>query len=212
MRYVKKARVPRFFKHDSRTLRDWKKYKSYKKRKLKQYILEKEQDFLCIYCEGKVSIGNSHVEHLRPKDSAKYPEQTFNYKNLSVSCNGYCHEFYHDNQPRTCGHIKGNMFNEKLFLDPTKVENIEEYFKYDYDTGEILSSGLQDKKANYMIYDILHLNDPAVCIARRRSLKIFQEKLSKLDKSIRKEKLLQILENGKVPYISYLRYRFRHIK
>ncbi len=49
MRYIKKLPTPEFFIDDTKELTSWNDYPAYKKRKLKEYILEKEQNWLCGY-------------------------------------------------------------------------------------------------------------------------------------------------------------------
>ena len=54
----------------------------------RKYILEKEQGNQCAYTEMPLEYknNNSHIEHLKRKDSAFFPELTFEWTNLFVSC------------------------------------------------------------------------------------------------------------------------------
>lgn len=209
MKYVKKTKAPRFFKVDTQHLKDWGKYKSKKKRELKLHILRNEQFFLCIYCEGKVTMNNSHIEHLRPKDVNKYPGKLFDYKNLTVSCNGDCQEYCLDDQPHTCGHAKANQYDEKLFLNPTELEDIEDYFIYDNEDGRILPSEKDPQRAMYMIYTVLKLNDPQLCMARKIALRTLQQKVASYPKEKRKAVLTTLLQKENIAFISFLRYRYK---
>lgn len=211
MKFVRKTKPPKFFKLDTQHLRDWGKYKSRKKRDLKLHILRNEQFYLCIYCEGKVNMKDSHIEHLRPKDVHKYPGKIFEYHNLTVSCNGDCQDLCLDNLPHTCGHIKANLYNEKLFLNPTELEDIEDYFTYDSDDGRMLPSEKEPERAMYMIYTVLKLNDPQLCMARKIALKTLQTKVAAYPKDKRKEAMISFLKQENIPFISYLRYRYRKI-
>lgn len=56
MRYIKKTDTPQFFIEDTAGLTAWKDYYSDKKRRLKEHILNNEQNDLCIYCESKKKI------------------------------------------------------------------------------------------------------------------------------------------------------------
>ena len=211
MKYVKKTKPPKFFKVDTQHLRSWERYKSRKKRDLKLHILRNEQFYLCIYCEGKVNMNDSHIEHLRPKDIHKYPGKLFDYRNLTVSCNGDCQDLCSDGQPHTCGHVKSNLYDEKLFLNPTELEDIEDYFVYDSEDGRILPSEKAPNRAMYMIYTVLKLNDPQLCMARKIALKNLQTKVSSFPKDKRKEAMLGFLKKENIPFISFLRYLYRKI-
>ena len=85
MRYVKNLEAPNFFYDDVKDFKSWDDYDfnkdtKQKRRNLRQYILENEQNFLCIYCVCRLDIDNSHIEHLKPKE--KYESLTFYYNNL----------------------------------------------------------------------------------------------------------------------------------
>ena len=69
MRYIQKVETPQFFKDDTDELTEWSQYYSDKKRLIKEYILEREQKHLCIYCESKINLSaeSSHIEHIKPK-------------------------------------------------------------------------------------------------------------------------------------------------
>lgn len=55
----------------------------------RKYILEEEQGNQCAYTELPLEFTkyNSHIEHLKRKDSAFFPKLTFEWTNLFVSCN-----------------------------------------------------------------------------------------------------------------------------
>jgi uncharacterized protein (TIGR02646 family) len=48
--------------------------------------LVKEQHGICCYCEGKITVGNSHVEHQMPQASDEGRHRTVDYSNLLASC------------------------------------------------------------------------------------------------------------------------------
>jgi uncharacterized protein (TIGR02646 family) len=143
-----------------------------------------EQGGLCIYCQQKLlpktekesnAHIRSHIEHIRPRSS--YEFLTFDYCNLSVSCEGFDCEIPKTNQqPKKefCEHRKGNEYDEDYFLNPIEVKDIEYYFVYDDLTLEILpkhKEGSEEfKKATYMI-KILDLNHKKLIRMREKVVK-----------------------------------------
>jgi len=220
MRYIQKQPIPNFFHIDTQELQNkiiglaTKKEKKlvwnndYKeKRKLKKYILEHEQNYLCCYCEAKVTLDNSHIEHIKPKDIDE-DSLTFDYDNLSVSCDGECFS----DKRLTCGHKKENMFDESKFLNPTKVMTIRDYFIYT-DNGHIGSSQLNEEKSKYTM-ELLQLNtfNNYLPEARKIALEEFrnsvQEYTKKTNKDI-KEIAKYLLDKENLAFISFLRFRYK---
>ncbi len=140
-----------------------------------------EQGGLCIYCQQKLPPKakkessahiRSHLEHIHPRSS--YPFLIFDYCNLSVSCEGFDCKIEITNQlPKKefCEHRKANEYDEKYFLNPVEVKDIENYFVYDVLTLEILpkhKEGSDDfKKAEYM-RKILDLNNKELIRMRKK--------------------------------------------
>jgi uncharacterized protein (TIGR02646 family) len=181
------------------------------KRKLKEHILENEQNYLCAYCEAKVTLDDSHIEHIKPK-SLDYDLLTFDYKNLIVSCNGTC--FSEDKRSLTCGHKKGNDFDEILFLNPTKIKNIRDYFIYT-NNFYIAPSKLDKSKAKYTM-DLLELNsfNNYLPEARKKALDEFRVSVRKYVKSTGKDiktVAKRLLEKENLAFISFLRFFYRKV-
>ncbi len=179
------------------------------------YLIE-EQNELCAYCERRIERDSSHTEHLKPKSI--YPDLKLDYKNLVASCNG----FFLENESKakeTCGHRKDNSFDEDLFLDPTTVTNITDYFIYNKDTGEIFSnpnkSEYEQTQANHMI-ELLNLNysppsknGHALPMARQKAKIALIETIKKSPKAEEDYKaLLSELINVKTAFITFLQYCF----
>ena len=225
MRYIKKLKeIPQFFIDDTTELNETiktfvtSKEKSQvwdndyiNKRVLKEYLLKEEQNYLCGYCEAKISLDNSHVEHIKPK-SLDYDNLTFDYYNLLVSCNGIC--FSEQNKPITCGHKKANKFDEGKFLNPTKKVDIRDYFIYtnNYYIG---SSRVDEAKSKYTM-DLLELNSFNNNLPQARedaynefvkSVKIFVLKSGRETKEIMKI----LLNKEDLAFISFLRFKYRSI-
>ena len=219
MKYIKKTSEPKFFIIDTKELIEKLKVATEKsevwnddykeKRKLKEYLLKNEQNYLCAYCEAKVTLDVSHIEHIKPK-SLDYNNLTFDYSNLIVSCNGTC--FSDTNKPRTCGHRKGNKFDEDMFLNPTKIKNIRDYFIY---TGNyyIGSSNLDKNKAKYTM-DLLELNsfNNYLPEARKKALDEFRISVKKYaletGKNV-KTVSKRLLNKENLAFISFLRFFYR---
>jgi len=211
VKYIKKKEVPSFFLDDTRDLSVWTDYYANKKRSLKEYILEYEQNGLCGYCESKVDNSTSHLEHIKPK-SLNLEELTFKYENILVSCNGKCHT--DTNVPESCGHKKDHEYDETLFLNPIETIDISDYFKYTHN-GNIQSSTKDVVKSDYMIRLLdLEPNNNNLQEARKKSLVEFQSVVSKhalkYDKPI-KEIAKVLLDSERLAFISFLRFRYRRV-
>ena len=213
MRFIQKVNIPQFFIDDTAELMQWDNYYANKKRNLKEHILKEEQNSLCIYCESKVSITSSHLEHIKPKH-LDVQNLTFNYHNIAVSCNGTCHNNDADNTNYHCGHRKDRIdtsFEETKFLNPVEILNIREYFKYDYDNYLISPSNKNIQKAQYMI-NTLHLNDSGLPKAREKALQNFIKKIKKISNiEARKEKIQQVLNQENIAFISFLKFKYSKV-
>ncbi len=224
MRYIKKSEIPQFFINDTKELKksiklltsNKKKLKvwndNYKnKRNLKKYLLETEQNYLCGYCEAKITLDNSHIEHIKPK-SLDYDNLTFDYYNLLVSCNGIC--FSETKKPITCGHKKDNKFNEEKFLNPTKQVNIRDYFIYT-NNFYIGASSLDEEKSKYTM-DLLNLNsfNNNLPQAREDAYNKFRESVKSNAKKTGRDikEIAKILLNREdLAFISFLRFKYKGI-
>ena len=93
----------------------------------RKHILEDEQGNQCAYTELplKYERSNSHIEHLKRKDAAFFPELTFEWTNLFVSCNAsdfggkYKDEIYLRGKERA---------DNELILNPA-TENPTDFFE-----------------------------------------------------------------------------------
>jgi uncharacterized protein (TIGR02646 family) len=153
------------------------------KLKLHQHLLG-EQQYLCIYCQQSIPVKStkdvppvythpSHIEHIKPKDVDKYPHLTFEYSNLSVSCNGFNIKEMTTISPNFCGHFKRNNYEETLFLNPTETLDIENCFEYTIN-GEIKATNKDVNRANYTIRT-LHLDSQKLIDMREEQYLIISE-------------------------------------
>ncbi len=216
MRYIQKLDTPDFFLEDTQFLTNWGNYTE--KKELKKYILNNEQNHLCCYCESKVTISGdkekdgSHLEHIKPKKF--YSNLTFYYQNLIVSCHGTCHNSNNDDTRHSCGHKKDDDYDGAKFLNPTMVNDIRDYFKYETIENEKIEISPTSKdpiKAQYMI-DILHLNAEPLLIARGKALKDFelsQENMrEEFEMEVTEEEIIEMLLTEDLAFISTLRYEY----
>ena len=206
MKYIEKLETPQFFIDDTKELNKWNEYRT--KRELKEFILENEQNYLCGYCEAKINLNNSHLEHIEPK-SNDYSNLTFNYDNLIVSCQGNCES--EDNKHHTCGHKKANEFSRDEFLNPTKQKYIREYFIYE--NGFIKTSIKDSEKAIYTI-NLLQLNseNSNLIEARKKALTEFRDRVKKnaiKNKKPIKEIAIILLNRENLAFISFLKFHFQ---
>jgi len=222
MRYIAKDTIPQFFVDEVEKLKQHSHNQTSRelfdnlkcKTKLLEYMLTYEQNGLCGYCEAQIKeFSKSHIEHIEPIKTDK--KRVFDYKNLIVSCNGTC--FNDEEQRLTCGHkkdTKGYKPNYTLFLSPTQIENIREYFTYS-DKGFIGSSSLDKEHSNETLR-VLNLNDPNNNLPEER-LKALEE----LKKSIQKYKqksqsslnkiIKKLLDKENLAFISFLRFKYKHL-
>lgn len=149
---ISKGAEPEFFyefKHQHQ-LRSWDDLKPVATQ-LRKHILEREQTVsetaLCIYCERRVTLESSHIDHIRPKDpGGRYAHLFAEYKNLAVSC---CSN-------SSCGHKKGNDYRDD-FINPVE-DNPAEYMTYETMTGRIVPVNDATKERVESTCEMLGLN------------------------------------------------------
>lgn len=104
----------------------------------RKYILEEEQGNQCAYTEMPLEYknNNSHIEHLKRKDAAFFPELTFEWTNLFVSCISSDFGGKYKDQVYLKGKTK---VNNALILNPA-LENPADFFDLK-NWGEITIKG-----------------------------------------------------------------------
>lgn len=145
---------------------------------LREYML-KEQFGICCYCCGSLEYENSHIEHIKPRDS--YPKLSMAYSNMLVSCKESEH----------CGMKKGNKFDEEKFVSPLDMK-CESNFSYEPD-GTIIG----ETDSGVYTVELLNLNTYGLKAARRA---LFEEccDMARDDKRLIEEYYIKI-QNGKLP-------------
>ncbi len=149
---IQKQTEPRFFADfkDKNAPKSWNDLNPITTR-LRQYIMDEEQTIgdtaLCTYCEQKICLEKSHIDHIKPKDQSKEHAKLFaTYENLTVSCN----------RPTTCGHAKGNKYHED-FINPIE-ENSCDFMTYEFTTGKIIPANEAVKTKVEVTCNLLGLN------------------------------------------------------
>jgi len=170
MKYINKGNEPSF-------LTQWKSqatqngmtidYKTFKQDKnLKNQlhsVLIQEQGAICCYCEDKINISNSHIEHFEPQSTGN---NTLDYNNLLSSCLKNLPPQY----LKHCGHGKENWYEPTLLISPLDP-GCETKFSYSFQ-GDIRPSNVNDKAAATTIAK-LQLNCPNIQTKRKSALKPF---------------------------------------
>jgi len=194
MRYIAKtnrcAAFDNFVQQQAPTSWENKKFRKSPVKLLLHTHLLAEQQHLCVYCQQSIprktrkddysssphTIHPSHIEHVRPKELGKFPNLTFEYTNLSVSCNGYEIDAVAVSTPNFCGHPKDNDFDDALFLHPFEEPDIEVFFEYDIN-GKIKPSAKNPARANYAI-QLLGLDYETLREMRERQYDVILEDLN----------------------------------
>jgi len=102
-------------------------------------VLLSEQGWICCYCNRRVDGSSSHIEHLRPR--SKFPQDELRYENLLASCQ----REEQPGDPLQCGKLKGDWFDEALFISPLHPD-CESRFRFTAD-GSIYPAHVSDAAA-----------------------------------------------------------------
>ncbi len=90
--------------------------------------LMQEQRYICCYCERRLTDEDSHIEHFRPRTDPDIDPLDF--ANMLCSCQNRLKK----GEPRHCGNLKENWFQEDLLISPLKPK-CEAAFAYSGDGG-----------------------------------------------------------------------------
>jgi uncharacterized protein (TIGR02646 family) len=134
MKYISKTEEPQSFKKWKELQRetrncDYKSLQNPEKRELHQALVE-EQRSICCYCQVRIGLTTSHIEHL--KAQCFEPDESLNYQNPLASCQG---EGEKPRKPEHCGHKRGTV---TLPVTPLDL-HCEDSFVYT-DNGQILAN------------------------------------------------------------------------
>jgi uncharacterized protein (TIGR02646 family) len=143
---------------------DWDDVKGNDKAEIRKALVRMQGE-RCAYCEGPLFAGHGHIEHFRRKNKEHFPELTFVWENLFLSCDSRTN----------CGHFKdrpsGPAYRSDDLVKPD--EDDPESFFYFSVTGEVRVQAEADAascaQANETIR-VLGLNHPALVAQRRKAV------------------------------------------
>ncbi len=142
------------------------------KKDVKNSLL-KEQGYICCYCERRLTEDDSHIEHFKPQSNPSV--DGLDYTNMLCSCQ----DKLKPGEPRHCGILKGNWFDNNLLISPLD-NGCEGRFIYTGD-GEIKPATESDVPATKTI-EKLGLNIPKLNDMRKNAIKPFlDENLDELE-------------------------------
>lgn len=132
---------------------------------------EGEDRLFCAYCEGRIYGGASHIDHFRPKARDKFPQLTFAWENLFLSCEAGDH----------CGHFKDKKgrpsYCSEDLLKPD--EDDPDHYLYFHSTGEVrVREGVSeaDAQRGAETIKVFGLNCPQLRVARRKAIGFYRER------------------------------------
>jgi uncharacterized protein (TIGR02646 family) len=119
----------------------------------------------CAYCESPLFPGDGHIEHFRRKNKEHFPELTFVWENLFLSCDSRTN----------CGHFKDRRQAPRYRADDlVKPDHDDpETFFYFSATGDVRVKAGADSASTTRALEtirVLGLNHPALVHQRRKAV------------------------------------------
>jgi uncharacterized protein (TIGR02646 family) len=144
---------------------------------VKKALME-EQGHICCYCERRLSIDDSHIEHFRPQSEPAV--DPLDYSNMLCSCQHRLKK----GEPRHCGNLKDHWFDDRLLISPFE-SHCESRFAFSAD-GRIRPSRDGDVAAETTITK-LGLGIPKLNALREKAIEPF------LDESLEPDELARFI-------------------
>jgi len=164
---VKDQDTPGFDEWNARANDDWQPTYEDLSGTIKEEVknsLMKEQGYICCYCERRLTDDDSHIEHFNPRsNNAANP---LDYTNMLCSCQNRLEQ----GEPRHCGHLKGDWFDNQLLVSPLDPD-CEGRFAYTAD-GKIQPATKSSDAARMTIVK-LGLNINKLCALRNKAIEPF---------------------------------------
>lgn len=143
-----------------------------------KYSLMKEQGYICCYCERRLTDDGSHIEHFNPRSNNVL--NPLDYTNMLCSCQNQLEQ----GEPRHCGHLKGDWFDNQLLVSPLDPD-CEGHFTYTAD-GKIQPAEKSDDSAR-MTIEKLGLNVNKLNALRKKAIEPF------LDENLSEQEFFQFV-------------------
>ncbi|MBC07647.1 retron system putative HNH endonuclease [Thalassospira sp.] len=168
MKYIEKKKEPECFSNwKSMANDDWtptyKTLSGKPKRSVQDALLE-EQGSICCYCERRLTLQDSHIEHFNPQSNEEVDPLDFS--NMLFSCQNILTK----SEPKHCGNLKGDWFDPDNLVSPF-VPECEDRFSYMVD-GRITPKNSGDEAARQTI-ERLGLDIPKIRDMRKRVIEVF---------------------------------------
>jgi uncharacterized protein (TIGR02646 family) len=165
MRHFDKSQVPDFFTQAVKQVKQPQQHSAWDdsaiqavKHQLRVWMLSAEQQAnMCAYCETKVSVKNSHIDHFRTRNHL--PEETLSFNNLWVSCNADHHCAKHKDRAG---------LTRQALIELPRLSDIDSQQIEFACTGEVFSD---NEQINNLIQNVLNLNAPSLIEERKNLLK-----------------------------------------
>lgn len=182
------------------------------KREIRE-CLKQMQGARCAYCEGAV-YNDAHIEHFRRKNPLHYPQLTFDWANLFLSCESHEH----------CGHFKdrpsADPYSPADLIKPDEYEP-DDYFYFHSDGDMRPRSGIEATHLQRALETIrvFNLDCGTLRASRHRAIKQYERRnpgildaLMEFDEQDRQEFINQEIEATKNDYhCTVIRHYFEKI-
>lgn len=167
---VKQSEPPVFSEWKAMASDDWKpdyddNFSGSVKRVVKKSLMA-EQGYICCYCERRLTGNDSHIEHFKPQSDPDV--DSLDYSNMLCSCQNRLKK----GEPRHCGNLKGDWFDEKHLISPFN-SSCEQRFIYTANGG--IRPGNEDDKAAFTTMKNLGLDIPKLTDLRAKAIEPFLE-------------------------------------
>lgn len=137
MKFIRKTSEPSSFTEWKLRYPDkkWGDFKPLQERNELRDTLLEEQGYICCYCEREIDQARGHFEHLLPRSyrdengTEVGHQKELDYENIVFSCTKFNKPINEEDDRTTCGHEKGDWYDEKLFVSPLNAD-CESYFRY----------------------------------------------------------------------------------
>lgn len=131
-----------------------------------------EYGLRCAYCENRI-YHEGHIEHFRRKNPDHFPQLTFDWTNLFLSCGSHDH----------CGHYKDRPNAPKY--DPNQLikpdEHDPERYLYFHSNGEVRARRALNNSDLHRATETIRvfgLDNRVLIGARRRAVSFYREKIT----------------------------------